>query len=150
VERGVKLREYVQTHVIPKNALPGQELPAQQHAFPRNAPPGLPLPVPDQSSASQSRIPLDQRLTTMGQAQVANQFTTTDALHDGFIPPSSSQRSREDDSSNDGLTSPSPSPRGDKGKRGSFYQGSRNQPPTKFSRSDNTTYTSSSNSWRDN
>jgi hypothetical protein len=142
MERGVKLREYVQSHVIPKSALPGQPLPPQQHVFPRNAPSGLPLPVPDPSSASQSRIPLDQRLTTTDQAQVASQFTAAGALNDGFAPPSSSQRSREDDSSNDGLTSPSPSPRGDKG--------SRNQPPTKFSRSDNTSYTSSSNSWRDN
>jgi hypothetical protein len=150
VERGAKLREHVQSHVIPKSALPGQPLPAQQHVFPRNAPPGLPPPVPDPSSASQPRIPLDQRLTSTGQAQVASQFTAAGALDDGFIPPSSSQRSKNDNSSNDGLTPPSPSPRGDKGKRGSSYQGSRNQPPTKFSKSDNTSYTSSSNSWRDN
>jgi hypothetical protein len=85
MERGVKLREYVQSHVIPKSALPSQQLPAQQHVFPRNAPPGLPPPVPDPSTASQSRIPLDQRLTTMGQAQVASQFTAAGALNDGFI-----------------------------------------------------------------
>jgi hypothetical protein len=150
VGQSVKLRDYVQSHVIPKSALPGQPLPPQQHVFPRYAPPGLPPPVPDSSSASQSRIPLDQRLTTAGQAQVANQFTAAGALNDGFVPPSPSQRSREDDSPNDGFIPPSPSPRRDKGKRGSSYQGSRNQPPTKFSRSDNTSYTSSSNSWRDN
>jgi hypothetical protein len=44
MERGVKLREYVQSHVIPKSALPGQSLPVQQHVFPKNASPGLPPP----------------------------------------------------------------------------------------------------------
>jgi hypothetical protein len=116
MERGVKLREYVQTHVIPKNPPPNQPLPPQQHGFPRNAPPGLPVPV--LSSASQSRIPLDQRLMTAGQAQVTSQFTAAGALNDGFLPASPPQRSREDDASNDGLTPPSPSPHGDKCKRG--------------------------------
>ena len=55
MERGVKLRDYLQTHV-----------------FPKSAPPGLPPAVPDTSSAPQSRTPLDQRLTPTGQAQVAN------------------------------------------------------------------------------
>ncbi len=128
------MRDYVQSHVIPKSALPGQPLPVQQHVFPKNAPPGLPPPVPDPSSAPQPRVPLDQRLTSTGQAQVASQFTAAGALNDGFVPPSSSQRSRDDNSSNDGLTPPSPSQCGDKGKRGSSYQGSRNQPPTKFSK----------------
>ncbi len=121
MERGVKLRDYVQTHVFPKSAPPGQ-----------SAPPSLPPPVPDTSFAPRSRTPLEQRLTPTGQAQVANQFTAASALYDGFIPPSPSPRS------------------GDKSKRGSSSQSSRSQPPTKFSKSDTTSYTSSSNSWRDN
>jgi hypothetical protein len=53
MERGVKLRDYVRTHIIPKSPLPGQPLPVQQHVFPKNAPPGLPPTVPDPSSAPQ-------------------------------------------------------------------------------------------------
>jgi hypothetical protein len=64
MERGVKLRDYVQTHVFPKNA-----------PLAKSAPAGLPPQVPDTSSALQSRTPLDQRLTPTGQAQVASQFT---------------------------------------------------------------------------
>jgi hypothetical protein len=140
MERGVKLRDYVQTHVFPKSA-----------PLANSAPPGLPPPVPDTSSASQSRTPLDQRLTPTGQAQVASQFTAAGALNDGFVPPSSSQRSGDKGAPNDGLIPPNPSQRyGDKGKRDSSSQGSRSQPPTKFSKSDTTSYTSSSNSWRDN
>jgi hypothetical protein len=63
MERGVKLRDYVQTHV-----------------FPKSAPPGLPPPVPDTSSAPRSRTPLEQRLTPTGQAQVANQFTAASVI----------------------------------------------------------------------
>jgi hypothetical protein len=134
MERGVKLRNYVQKHVIPKSA-----------------PPDLPPPGPDPSSAPQPRTHLDQRFTSTGQAQVAGQFTAAGALNDGFVPPSSSQRSGDKGAPNDGLTPPSSSQRyGDKGKRGSSYQGSRSQPPPKFSKSDTTSYTSSSNSWRDN
>jgi hypothetical protein len=113
LERGVKLCDYVHKHVLP-----------------RIAPPGL-APVPNTSSAPSSRTSLEQRLTSTGQAQVASQFTAAGALSDGFIPPSSSQKS------------------GDKGKRGLSSQGSRSQPPSKFAKSD-TNYTSSSNSWRDN
>ncbi len=72
MERGVKLRDYVQTHVSPKSA-----------HLAKSAPPGLPPQVPDTSSASQSRTPLDQRLTSTGQAQIARQFTAAGALNDG-------------------------------------------------------------------
>jgi hypothetical protein len=139
MERGVKLRDYVQLHVFPKSAPPA-----------KSAPPGLPPPVPDTSSAPQSRTPLDQRLTPTGQAQVASQFTAAGVLNDGFVPPSSSQRSGDKGTSNDGFIPPSPSQRyGDKGKRSSPSPGSRNQPPPKYSKSDTSSYTSSSNSWRD-
>jgi hypothetical protein len=92
LERDVKLRDYVQKHVLPKSA-----------------PPGL-TPVPDTSSASSSRTPLDQRLTSTGQAQVASQFTAAGALTASYhlAPPKDS---------------------GDKGKRGLPSQGSRGQPP---------------------
>ncbi len=46
MERGVKLRDYVQTDVFPKSA-----------PLAKSAPPGLPPPVPDTSSALQSRTP---------------------------------------------------------------------------------------------
>ncbi len=121
MERGVKLRGYVQKHVFPKSALPGLPLPVQQHVFPKNAPPGLPPPVPHTSSAPQPRTPLDQRLTSTGQAQVASQFTAAGSLNDGFVPPNSSQSGGKGET-NDGLTPPTSSPSqryGDKGKRGS-------------------------------
>jgi hypothetical protein len=114
LEQGVKLRDYVQTHV-----------------FLKSAPPGLPPPVPDTSFSPRPRTPLEQGFTPTGQAKVANQFTVAGALNDGFTPPSPSQRP------------------GEKGKRGLFSQGSRSDPPAKFSRSD-TNHTSSSNSGRDN
>ncbi len=47
MERGVKLRDYMQTHAFPKSAPPA-----------KTAPPGPPPPVPDPSSAPQPRTPL--------------------------------------------------------------------------------------------
>jgi hypothetical protein len=95
MERGVKLRDYVQTHVFPKSAPPA-----------KSAPPGLSPLVPDTSSVPQPRTPLDQRLTSTGQAQVASQFTAAGAFDDGFVPPSSSQRSGGKGAPNDSLTPP--------------------------------------------